>query len=65
MMMKRQLSDLVASGQVENNMFKILDEKIEMFFMDYGHIIILACLIALLLTLIVFVYLALNDRIIF
>ena len=55
----------MASGQVENNMFKILDEKIEMFFMDYGHIIILACLIALLLTLIVFVYLALNDRIIF
>lgn len=55
----------MALVQVGNNMFKILDEKIEMFFMDYGNIIILACLIALLLTLIVFVYLALNDRIIF
>ena len=64
-MMKQHRNDLVVLAQVENNMFKILDKKIEMFFLDYGNIVVFACLIALLLTLIVFVYLALNDRIIF
>lgn len=65
MMMKRQLSDLVALVQVVNNMLKDLNEQLEMFITDYGNIVVFACLIALLLTLIVFVYLALNDRIIF
>lgn len=64
-MMKRQLSDLVVSGQVVNNMLKDLNEQLEMFITDYGNIVVFACLIALLLTLIAFVYLALNDRIIF
>lgn len=65
MMMKRQLSDLVALVQVVNNMLKDLNEQLEMFITDYGNIVVFACLIALLLTLIIFVYLALNDRIIF
>ena len=65
MMMKRQLSDLVALVQVVNNMLKDLNKQLEMFITDYGNIVVFACLIALLLTLIVFVYLALNDRIIF
>ena len=64
-MMKRQLSDLAALAQVENNMLKDLNEKLGMFITDYGNIVIFACLIALLLTLILFVYLALNDQIIF
>ena len=65
MMMKRQLNDLVASVQVVNNMLKDLNKQLEMFITDYGNIVVFACLIALLLTLIVFVYIALNDRIIF
>ena len=55
----------MVSGQVVNNMLKDLNEQLEMFITDYGNIVVFACLIALLLTLIVFVYLALNDRIIF
>lgn len=65
MMMKRQLSDLVALVRVENNMLKILNEQLEMFITDYGNIVVFACIIILLFTLILFVYLALNDRIIF
>ena len=65
MMMKRQLNDLEVLAQVGNNMLKELNKQLEMFITDYGNIVVFACLIALLLTLIVFVYLALNDRIIF
>lgn len=64
-MMKQHRNDLVVSGQVGNNMLKELNEQLEMFITDYGNIVVFACLIALLLTLILFVYLALNDRIIF
>lgn len=64
-MMKQHRNDLVASGQVVNNMLKELNKQLEMFITDYGNIVVFACLIALLLTLILFVYLALNDRIIF
>ena len=45
-------------------MLKELNKQLEMFITDYGNIVVFACLIALLLTLIVFVYLALNDQII-
>ena len=48
-----------------NNMLKELNKQLEMFITDYGNIVVFACLIALLLTLIVFVYLVLNDQIIF
>ena len=65
MMMKRQLNDLEVLAKVENNMLKDLNEQLERFITDYGNIVVFACLIALLLTLILFVYLALNDQIIF
>ena len=65
MMMKRQLNDLEVLVQVENNVLKDLNEQLERFITDYGNIVVFACLIVLLLTLILFVYLALNDRIIF
>ena len=64
-MMKQHRNDLVVSGQVGNKMLKELNEQLEMFITDYGNIVGFACLIALLLTLILFVYLVLNDLIVF
>ena len=55
-MMKQYRNDLVVLAQVENNMFKILDKKIEMFFLDYGHIIFLAWVITLILVVILYIF---------